>query len=73
MPVIMVGELLFAMCVCGFLQGLKAFDSSVETITTSTWQALGTAWKSGSLFVQTYIPHFISTSVSAVTALNLVN
>jgi len=54
-------------------QGLKAFDSSVETITTSTWQALGTAWKSGSLFVQTYIPHFISTSVSAVTALNLVN
>jgi len=34
-------------------QGLKAFDSSVETITTSTWQALGTAWKSGSLFVQT--------------------
>ncbi|RLN18016.1 uncharacterized protein C2845_PM02G04660 [Panicum miliaceum] len=40
------------MCVCGFLQGLKAFDSSVETITTGTWQALGTAWKSGSLFVQ---------------------
>ncbi|KXG37605.1 uncharacterized protein LOC8060505 [Sorghum bicolor] len=33
-------------------QGLKAFDSSVETITTGTWQALGTAWKSGSLFVQ---------------------
>lgn len=69
MPVTMVGELLFAMCVCGFLQGLKAFDSSVETITTGTWQALGTAWKSGSLFVQKYIPHFISTSVSAVTAL----
>ncbi|KAJ1293693.1 hypothetical protein BS78_01G088100 [Paspalum vaginatum] len=33
-------------------QGLKVFDSSVETITTGTWQALGTAWKSGSLFVQ---------------------
>ncbi|ONM08967.1 hypothetical protein ZEAMMB73_Zm00001d033932, partial [Zea mays] len=33
-------------------QGLKAFDSSVETITTGTWQALGTAWRSGSLFVQ---------------------
>ncbi|XP_066368680.1 uncharacterized protein [Miscanthus floridulus] len=33
-------------------QGLKAFDSSVETITTGTWQTLGTAWKSGSLFVQ---------------------
>ncbi|WVZ60490.1 hypothetical protein U9M48_010504 [Paspalum notatum var. saurae] len=34
------------------LSGLKVFDSSVETITTGTWQALGTAWKSGSLFVQ---------------------
>ncbi|CAN6297854.1 unnamed protein product [Urochloa humidicola] len=33
-------------------QGLKVFDTSVETITTGTWQALGTAWKSGSLFVQ---------------------
>ncbi|KAL6636936.1 hypothetical protein ACP70R_024508 [Stipagrostis hirtigluma subsp. patula] len=33
-------------------QGLKVFDSSVESITTGTWQALGTAWKSGSLFVQ---------------------
>ncbi|KAF8674256.1 hypothetical protein HU200_048077 [Digitaria exilis] len=33
-------------------QGLKVFDNSVETITTGTWQALGTAWKSGSLFVQ---------------------
>ncbi|XP_066313125.1 uncharacterized protein [Miscanthus floridulus] len=33
-------------------KGLKAFDSSVETITAGTWQALGTAWKSGSLFVQ---------------------
>nr|CAB3493304.1 unnamed protein product [Digitaria exilis] len=32
--------------------GLKVFDNSVETITTGTWQALGTAWKSGSLFVQ---------------------
>lgn len=67
MPVIMVSELLFTMCVCvcGFLQGLKAFDSSVETITTGTWQALGTAWRSGSLFVQKYTP---SPSVSAVTA-----
>lgn len=58
MQVIMVGELLLAMCLSGFLQGLKVFDSSVETITTGTWQALGTAWKSGSLFVQKYIPHF---------------
>ncbi|XP_052147822.1 uncharacterized protein LOC127766735 [Oryza glaberrima] len=33
-------------------QGLKVFDSSVETITTGTWQALGSAWKSGSLLVQ---------------------
>ncbi|CAL4944269.1 unnamed protein product [Urochloa decumbens] len=33
-------------------QGLKVIDTSVETITTGTWQALGTAWKSGSLFVQ---------------------
>ncbi|XP_062214656.1 uncharacterized protein LOC133915492 [Phragmites australis] len=33
-------------------QGLKVFDNSVESITTGTWQALGSAWKSGSLFVQ---------------------
>uniref|UniRef100_A0A0E0KIT5 DUF7798 domain-containing protein n=1 Tax=Oryza punctata TaxID=4537 RepID=A0A0E0KIT5_ORYPU len=33
-------------------KGLKVFDSSVETITTGTWQALGSAWKSGSLLVQ---------------------
>uniref|UniRef100_J3LSM8 DUF7798 domain-containing protein n=2 Tax=Oryza brachyantha TaxID=4533 RepID=J3LSM8_ORYBR len=33
-------------------QGLKVFDSSVESITTGTWQALGSAWKSGSLLVQ---------------------
>ncbi|XP_062212351.1 uncharacterized protein LOC133913263 [Phragmites australis] len=33
-------------------QGMKVFDSSVESITTGTWQALGSAWKSGSLFVQ---------------------
>lgn len=64
-----VGELVFALCVCGFLQGLKVFDNSVETITTGTWQALGTAWKSGSLFVQKYIPHCIPTPVSTVTTL----
>ncbi|XP_051179263.1 uncharacterized protein [Lolium perenne] len=33
-------------------QGLKAFDTSVESLTTGTWQALGSAWKSGSLIVQ---------------------
>uniref|UniRef100_A0ACD6A5G3 Uncharacterized protein n=1 Tax=Avena sativa TaxID=4498 RepID=A0ACD6A5G3_AVESA len=33
-------------------QGLKVFDTSVESITTGTWQALGSAWKSGSLIVQ---------------------
>ncbi|CAM0876117.1 unnamed protein product [Alopecurus aequalis] len=33
-------------------QGLKVFDTSVESITTGTWQALGNAWKSGSLIVQ---------------------
>lgn len=33
-------------------QGLKVFDTSVESITTGTWQALGSAWRSGSLIVQ---------------------
>lgn len=33
-------------------QGLKVFDTSVESFTTGTWQALGSAWKSGSLIVQ---------------------
>lgn len=33
-------------------QGLKVFDTSVENFTTGTWQALGSAWKSGSLIVQ---------------------
>jgi hypothetical protein len=40
------------------MQGLKAFDTSVESLTTGTWQALGSAWKSGSLIVQKYSPHF---------------
>ncbi|KAK3146152.1 hypothetical protein QOZ80_3BG0262360 [Eleusine coracana subsp. coracana] len=33
-------------------QGLKVFDSSVESITSGTWQALGSAWKTSSIFVQ---------------------
>ncbi|TVU45145.1 hypothetical protein EJB05_04620 [Eragrostis curvula] len=33
-------------------QGLKVFDSSVESITTGTWQALGSAWKTSSMLVQ---------------------
>jgi hypothetical protein len=55
-------------CVWGsVLQGLKAFDTSVESITTGTWQALGSAWKSGSLIVQKYSPLFlISISLSAL-------
>uniref|UniRef100_A0A0D9VYR4 DUF7798 domain-containing protein n=1 Tax=Leersia perrieri TaxID=77586 RepID=A0A0D9VYR4_9ORYZ len=38
--------------ILGQASGLKVFDSSVESITTGTWQALGSAWKSGSLLVQ---------------------
>ncbi|KAE8805794.1 hypothetical protein D1007_18143 [Hordeum vulgare] len=34
------------------MPGLKVFDTSVESITTGTWQALGSAWRSGSLIVQ---------------------
>uniref|UniRef100_M8D1P9 Uncharacterized protein n=1 Tax=Aegilops tauschii TaxID=37682 RepID=M8D1P9_AEGTA len=36
------------------MPGLKVFDTSVESITTGTWQALGSAWRSGSLIVQKY-------------------
>uniref|UniRef100_A0A6V7QXM0 DUF7798 domain-containing protein n=1 Tax=Ananas comosus var. bracteatus TaxID=296719 RepID=A0A6V7QXM0_ANACO len=32
-------------------QGLKAFDSSVESFTSGTWTALGSAWKGGSNLV----------------------
>lgn len=42
------------------MQGLKVFDTSVESITTGTWQALGSAWRSGSLIVQKYSPLLIS-------------
>lgn len=33
-------------------QGLKALDSSVETIASGAWQAFGNAWRGGSTFVQ---------------------
>lgn len=32
-------------------QGLKALDTSVESLTTGAWQALGTAWKGGANLV----------------------
>jgi hypothetical protein len=54
MLVIAVDEGLIVMSVHAFLQGLKVFDSSVESITSGTWQALGSAWKTSSVFVQKY-------------------
>jgi hypothetical protein len=54
MLAIAVGEGLTVMSVHAFLQGLKVFDSSVESITSGTWQALGSAWKTSSVFVQKY-------------------
>ncbi|XP_073125325.1 uncharacterized protein [Henckelia pumila] len=33
-------------------QGLKALDTSVESLTSGAWQALGTAWKGGANLVQ---------------------
>ncbi|KAG9440765.1 hypothetical protein H6P81_020930 [Aristolochia fimbriata] len=33
-------------------QGLKVLDNSVETLASGAWQALGSAWRGGSLFVQ---------------------
>ncbi|MBA0655208.1 hypothetical protein Goklo_007715 [Gossypium klotzschianum] len=34
------------------LQGLKVFDNSVENFASGAWQALGSAWKGGTNFVQ---------------------
>ncbi|XP_058080815.1 uncharacterized protein LOC131228983 [Magnolia sinica] len=33
-------------------QGLKALDNSVESLASGAWQALGSAWRGGSNFVQ---------------------
>lgn len=37
------------------MQGLKALDTSVESLTSGAWQALGTAWKGGANLVQKYV------------------
>lgn len=65
MGIVVVNVVVWDVCV-GALQGLKVFDSSVETITTGTWQALGSAWKSGSLLVQKYSTLLNSISLPAV-------
>ncbi|KZV52639.1 hypothetical protein F511_07032 [Dorcoceras hygrometricum] len=43
-------------------QGLKALDTSVESLTSGAWQALGTAWKGGANLV-----HKIENSASTGT------
>lgn len=47
-----------------FFQGLKVFDNSVENFASGAWQALGSALKGGTNFVQKYVSclsmcHFI--------------
>lgn len=40
---------------CQYLQGLKVLDNSVENFASGAWQALGSAWKGSTNFVQKYV------------------
>ncbi|KAL0334803.1 UNVERIFIED_CONTAM: hypothetical protein Sradi_4692200 [Sesamum radiatum] len=44
-----------------YIQGLKAFDTSMESFASGAWQALGTAWKGGATLV-----HKIEDSASSL-------